>query len=437
MRVRFEPAARLRGELVPPPDKSISHRAALLAAMNPEPVRVRNYLDAGDTNATLEALRCLGVIVESQPDELVVRGGGLRDLPPLEEPIDVGNSGTLIRLLPGWLAGQDGGSWTLDGDESIRRRPVDRIATPLTMMGARIEAREGRYAPFTVQGARLHGLDYQSPVASAQVKSSVLLAGLLAHGDVAVTEPLPSRDHTERLLARAGVAISRAPTPSGGPRVAVSNVDELEIEEIEVPADLSSAAFLMTAGVLVPRSRLVLQNVGVNWSRCGFVRILQRMKAIVVGDFEPEPPLEELATEEPVSDIDVTAGPLVGTEVAPEEVPLAIDELPLVGLLGAFAEGETVVRGAAELRVKESDRITALVEGLRGLGAQIEATPDGFAVTGTGGVQGGVLDSHGDHRLAMLGAVAGLASRDGVTVEQMDAAAISYPLFLEHIATLA
>jgi 3-phosphoshikimate 1-carboxyvinyltransferase len=435
--VRVEPAVRLRGEITPPPDKSVSHRAALLAAMNSEPVRVRNYLDAEDTNATLEALRALGVIVESQPDELVVRGGGLRDLPELDEPIDVANSGTLIRLLPGWLAAQEGGSWTLDGDDSIRRRPVDRIARPLTMMGARIEATEDRFPPFTVHGARLHGLDYETPVASAQVKSCVLLAGLLAYGEVAVTEPLVSRDHTERLLARGRVGIVRGADGDGARRVSVSNVDELEIDDIEVPGDLSSAAFLIAAGVLVRRSRLVLRGVGVNWTRAGFVRILERMGGVVVGDFEAPHPPDEIPTDEPVSDIDVTAGPLVGTVVEPEEVPLAIDELPLVALLGAFAEGRTVVRGAGELRLKESDRIAVLCEGLRALGADIEATEDGFVVVGTGGLEGGRFDSRGDHRLAMLGAVAGLASRDGVEVEGMDSAAISYPLFLEHIGTLA
>jgi 3-phosphoshikimate 1-carboxyvinyltransferase len=435
MRTRFEPAAHLRGELRPPPDKSISHRTALLGAMNSEPVRVRNYLDAGDTNSTLEALRRVGTLVETRPDELIIRGGGLRDVSPADGPIDVGNAGTLMRLLPGWLAGQEEESWTLDGDESIRRRPVDRIAEPLGMMGARIEATSGRFPPFTVHGARLGALDYELPVASAQVKSCVLLAGLLAHGEVGVTEPSPSRDHTERLLARAGVAIAR-----DGLRISVANVDELELDEVVVPGDLSSAAFLLAAGVLVPGSRLLLRGVGVNWTRAGFVRILERMGAVVVGDFE-RPPADllprEVPAEEPVSDIDLRAGPLVGTRVEPDEVPLTIDELPLVALVGCFAEGETVVRGAAELRLKESDRITAVVEGLRGLGAEIEATEDGFVVIGTGGLEGGWLDSHGDHRLAMLGAVAGLASREGVTVEGMDAAAISYPLFLEHIATLA
>ena len=431
MRTRFEPAARLRGDLVAPPDKSISHRSALLAAMTEEPVRVRNYLDAGDTNSTLDALRAVGALVESRPDEIVIRGGGLRGVSPADGPIDVGNSGTLMRLLPGWLAGQEG-SWTLDGDESIRRRPVDRVAEPLRMMGARIEATDGRYPPFTVHGARLHGLDYELPVASAQVKSCVLLAGLVAYGEVSVAEPTPSRDHTERLLARAGVGLRR-----DDGRVVVAHVDELELDDLRVPGDLSSAAFLIAAGVLVPGSRLLVRDVGVNWTRAGFLRILERMGAIVVGDLEKAPARGVIPVDEPVSDLDVRAGSLVGTVVEADEVPLAIDELPLVALLGAFAEGETVVRGASELRLKESDRIAAVVEGLRGLGAEIEATEDGFAVTGTGGLEGGVLHSHGDHRLAMLGAVAGLASRDGVEVVGMDAAAISYPLFLEHIGTLA
>jgi 3-phosphoshikimate 1-carboxyvinyltransferase len=430
-RARFEPAAHLRGELVAPPDKSISHRSALLGAMNSEPVRIRNYLDAGDTNSTLEALRMLGAIVEARPDELVIRGGGLRDVESPDEPIDVGNAGTLMRLLPGWLAGQDGSTFTLDGDASIRRRPVDRIAEPLGMMGARIEATDGRFPPFTLHGARLGSLDYELPVASAQVKSCVLLAGLVAYGEVTVTEPTPSRDHTERLFARAGVSIERRDHA-----IAISNVDELELDEVQVPGDLSSAAFLLAAGVLVPGSRLLIRDVGVNWTRAGFVRILERMGGVVVGDFEPPPEPGTIPLDEPVSDIDLRAGPLVGTTVEPDEVPLAIDELPLVALLACFAEGETIVRGAAELRLKESDRITAVVEGLRGLGAEIEATEDGFAVTGTDGLQGGLLDARGDHRLAMLGAVAGLASRDGVTVEGMDAAAISYPLFLEHLGTL-
>jgi 3-phosphoshikimate 1-carboxyvinyltransferase len=260
----------------------------------------------------------------------------------------------------------------------------------------------------------------------------VLLAGLLAEGATTVLEPVPSRDHTERMLAAAGVSIHRH-----GRRVTVASADELELDEVVVPGDPSSAAFAVTAGVLVPGSRLVVRDVGVNWTRTGFFRILERMGGIVVGDLEPEPGDDEIPRSEPVTELDVTAGPLVGTVVEPEEVPLAIDELPLVGLLGVFAEGETIVRGAEELRLKESDRIAAVVDGLRGLGAEIEATPDGFAVTGTGALRGGVIDARGDHRMAMLGAVAGLASQEGVEVVGMEAAAVSYPTFTEDVAALS
>jgi len=427
---RFEPARRgLRGEITPPADKSISHRAALLGAMTLEPVRVRNYLDAADTNSTLRALRSLGAIVDVRPDELVIRGTGLRNPAEVTGAIDVGNSGTLMRLLPGWLAAQPGGVWRLDGDDSIRARPVDRIADPLREMGAQITARDGRYPPFVVAGAALRGIRYELPVASAQVKSCVLIAGLTTDENTVVVEPAPSRDHTERLLARAGVPVRR----SGG-EVRVSCVDELELEEVTVPGDLSSAAFLIAAALIVPGSRLHVRNVGVNWTRTGFLRILRRMGAPIYGVLEPDGILSD---DEPVSDLEVEASPLTGTVVGADEVPLAIDELPLVALLGCFAEGVTEVRGAAELRVKESDRIATVVEGLSGLGADIEATADGFVVRGTGGLAGGRIESHGDHRLAMLGAVAGLASQKGVEVGDMAAASVSYPAFADHLARLA
>jgi 3-phosphoshikimate 1-carboxyvinyltransferase len=428
--VFFGPADRLRGELAPPPDKSISHRAAIIGAMGDEPVTVRGYLDAADTRSTLDAVRALGAIVEERPDELVIRGSGLREAREPEGVIDVGNAGTLMRLLPGWLAAQEGRSFTLDGDQSIRRRPVDRVAEPLERMGARVEARDGRFSPFTVHGSRLRAVHHDLPVASAQVKSCVLLAGLAADGSTTVSEPHTSRDHTERMLAAAGATIHR-----NGRHVTLVNADELVQERIDVPGDASSAAFLVAAGLLVPHSRLLLSNVNVNWTRTGFLRIVERMGGIVLGDLE-EPADDVIPAHEPVSELDVTASPLVGTEVTAEEVPLAIDELPLVALLGCFAEGETVVAGAQELRVKESDRITAVVEGLRDLGADIEAAEDGFVVRGTGGLRGGTISSGGDHRLAMLGAVAGLASREGVEVEGMEAAAVSYPDFAADLHSL-
>jgi 3-phosphoshikimate 1-carboxyvinyltransferase len=432
MNVRFDPAGPLRGTVKVPADKSISHRAAIIGAMASEPVRVRNYLDAADTRSTLAAVQRLGAIVEDRGEELVIRGCGLRNAQPPADPIDVGNAGTLMRLLPGWLAFQQGRSFMLDGDESIRRRPIDRIAEPLARMGARIDSREDRYPPFTVHGAALQGIEYELPVASGQVKSCVLLAGLVTDATT-VIEPVPARDHTERMLAGAGAPVRREATPQGGFRTTVGNADELELDLIEVPGDPSSAAFLIAAGVLVRDSRLVLERVGVNWTRAGFLRILERMGAIVITDEEPA---GSFAAHEPVADIDVRNAPIVATTVEAEEVPLAIDELPLVALLGCFAEGETVVRGAQELRVKESDRIATVVEGLRGLGADIEALPDGFAVRGAGRLRGGRLDAHGDHRLALLGAVAGLASETGVEVVGMEAAEVSYPGFADHVAEL-
>jgi 3-phosphoshikimate 1-carboxyvinyltransferase len=427
---RFEPSGSLRGDYTPPADKSISHRAALFGAMCDEPVPVRNYLDSADTRSTLAALLKLGAGVEEADGDVLIRGVGLRA--PLEATgglLDVGNAGTLMRLLPGWLAGQPGGVWTLDGDESIRRRPVDRVAEPLAAMGADVEAREGRFPPLTVRGAQLSGIEYELPVPSAQVKSCVLIAGLLADGSTTVRESAPSRDHTERLLRRA-----RVPFERDGLRLTVSQVDELELDEITVPGDPSSAAFVVAAATLVSGSRVVVKGLDLNWTRTGFLRIAERMGAVILGDLE-EPGTD--ADDEPAGELDVASAPLEGTVVEPDEVPAAIDELTLVALLGAFAEGETHVRGAAELRVKESDRIAGVVEGLRGLGAEIEATDDGFVVRGDGApLRGGVIDARGDHRMAMLGAVAGLASSDGVEVLGMDAAAVSYPGFERDVRML-
>jgi 3-phosphoshikimate 1-carboxyvinyltransferase len=426
---RFDPAGPLRGTLRPPADKSISHRAAMFGAMSDEPVVIRNYLYGDDTLCTLDVLRALGAGVDVQPHELIIRGVGLRQpLMTTNELLYVGNSGTLMRLLPGWLAGQPGRRWTLDGDESIRRRPVDRIAEPLRIMGAKVEMAEGGRSPFTVEGAELHGIDYTAPVASGQVKTCVLIAGLLADGTTRFTEPSQSRDHTERILLR-----SRVPFERDGLTTCVSATDELELDDVVVPGDPSSAAFFVAAAAIVPGSRIVIEGVGLNWTRTAFFRIAERMGAVVIGD--PEEP-GTVTGEEPIGELDVAQATLSGTVVEGQEIPLAIDELPLVALLGVFAEGETVIRDAAELRVKETDRIEAVVQGLRGLGAEIEATEDGLVVQGTGELRGGVFESRGDHRMAMLGAVAGLASREGVEVEGMAAASVSYPAFENDLSTL-
>ncbi len=428
---RFAPDGPLRGDYTPPPDKSISHRAALFGAMTDEPVAVRNYLDSEDTHSTLNAVRTLGAGVEQDsPGCLTIRGVGLHA--PLEATgglLNVGNAGTLMRLLPGWLAGQPGGVWTLDGDDSIRRRPVDRVAEPLRRMGAAVEARDDRFPPFTVRGAPLTGIEYDLPVPSAQVKSCVLIAGMFASGSTTVREGSRSRDHTERILRRA-----RVPFERDGLRSTVRQVDELELDEVVVPGDPSSAAFIVAAAILVGGSRVVVKDVGLNWTRTGFFRIAERMGAVIVGELE-EPDADP--DHEPVGELDVASGPLEGTVVEPDEVPLAIDELTLVALLGAHAEGETAVRGAEELRLKESDRIDGVVRGLRGLGADIESTPDGFVVRGDGSpLRGGTIQANGDHRMAMLGAVAGLASTEGVEVVGMEASSVSYPGFERDVAGL-
>ena len=431
---RFDPSGPLRGALAPPPDKSISHRAALIGAMADGETRIERYLDAADTRSTLDAVGALGAAVALEADgdgslAVTIGGVGLRG-PATGRRMDVGNAGTLLRILPGWLAGQGVGEWDLDGDESIRRRPVDRIAAPLREMGATVECRDGRLPPLHVEGADLHAISYELPVASAQVKSCVLLAGLLADGETSVTEPAPSRDHTERMLHAAGAtvqvidtaSIATARTPSRL-RVAVRPADSLRLESVAVPGDLSSAAFLVAAALLVKGSDVALDGVGLNPSRSGFLGIVNRMGGRLEVDEEVPPDYE------PRGLVRARSGPLEATRVGAAEVPLAIDELPLVALLASFADGDTVVTGAAELRHKESDRIAAVVDGLASLGAEIEALEDGFAVHGTGGLRGGTLDSGGDHRMAMLGAVAGLASSEGVAVQGMEAAAVSYPGF--------
>jgi len=435
---RFEPAGPLRGQVTPPADKSISHRAALFAAMTDEPVTIENYLDAADTRATLAAVQELGISVLHVGPGVVdrglrIQGVGLRSAgaaavaggkaQPLD--IDVGNAGTLLRLLPGWLAGQETGTWRLDGDESIRRRPVDRIAEPLALMGAQITCREGRLTPVTIEAAPLHGIEYELPVASAQVKSCLLLAGLLAEDETRIIEPLQTRDHTERMLRAAGADIR-----CDGSTVVIRPAASLAVDRIVVPADFSSAAFFVVAAVLVSGSEIELEGVGLNPTRTGLLTILERMGAEIEIEEEGE------RDGEPSGRLRVRASHLHGTEVGGSEIPLAIDELPLVALAACFAEGETTIRDAAELRRKESDRIATVSEALTALGAEVETSEDGMRIAGAGALRGGAIDSHGDHRIAMLGAVAGLASREGVEVAGMDAAAVSYPGFERDLASL-
>jgi 3-phosphoshikimate 1-carboxyvinyltransferase len=423
----FDPSGPLRGFLRPPSDKSISHRAALIAAMGEDELWLRGYLVAEDTIATLLAVQALGAEVSDAIDEgagvFRIRGVGLRGAAPAS--IDVRNAGTLLRLLPGWLAGQETGSWTLDGDDSIRRRPVDRIVEPLRRMGASLECEDDRLPPLRVEGVPLAGIEYALPVASAQVKSCLLFAGLLAEGETRIVEPLPTRDHSERMLAAAGAEIER-----GDGVVTVRPAARLEPGDFAIPADLSSAAFFVLAALLVPGSEVSLVEVGINPTRTGLLSILERMGA----EIEVEPEGEQGG--EPIGRIVARSSQLHGTEVGGADIPLAIDELPLVALAACFAEGETTIRDAAELRRKESDRIETVSEALSALGARIETSADGMRIEGTDGVDGGVVNPHGDHRIAMLGAVAGLAARGQVLVSDIGVTAVSYPQFESDLAKL-
>jgi 3-phosphoshikimate 1-carboxyvinyltransferase len=431
---RFAPSGPLRGWLRPPSDKSISHRAALIAAMGEGETHINGYLDGADTFSTLAAVEKLGAKVTRErntgegvldPRGLTVwiEGVGLRGARSAE--IDVGNAGTLLRLLPGWLAGQVGKQWTLDGDKSIRQRPVDRIAAPLREMGADLSAREGRLPPLDVRGEPLHGITYEMPIASAQVKSCLLFAGLLAKDETRVVEPAPSRDHTERMLEAAGASVTKE-----GSAVVVQPAGALEAGVLLVPADISSAAFPLIAAVLIPGSEIELREVGVNPTRTGLLTILERMGVEVEREREVKGP------GEPNANLRIRSASLRATEVGGAEIPLAIDELPLVALAACFAEGTTVIRDAEELRRKESDRIETVTAALRALGGAVHPTEDGMVIEGTGGLRGGTIDSHSDHRIAMLGAVAGLASKEGVEVVGMEAAAVSYPGFEDDLTSL-
>jgi len=423
---RVEPAHALVGHIAVPGDKSISHRAVLLAAVAEGETVIRGFGRSGDTESTLRAVRLLGAeAVDEDVDVVRVRGVGLRGLRSPGEPIDCGNAGTLIRLLAGLLAGQDG-RFELTGDESLRRRPMGRIAEPLRAMGATVETTEGR-PPIAIEGGALRGIGWRMPVASAQVKSCVLLAGLLAEGATTVFEPAVTRDHTELMLEAAGARIVRRPGS-----VTVRGADRIMLGEVDVPGDFSSAAPFAVGAALLAESELAVHGLGLNPTRTGLLDALERMGGrITVFN-------RRRAATEIVGDVEVHHAELVATSVPPGEVPRLIDELPLFALAAASARGESAVRGAAELRAKESDRIQAVTEALRAIGGRVTASRDGFRVRGVPTrLRGGTVESKGDHRIAMLGAVAGVASREGIELEGEEAAAISFPGFYDLLDQVA
>jgi 3-phosphoshikimate 1-carboxyvinyltransferase len=418
--MRIEPAASLRGHIAVPGDKSISHRAVLLGAIGDGETSVRGFGRSGDTEATIAAVRALGVTVdEDDVDSLRVQGAGLQGLHEPGAPIDCGNSGTTLRLLVGILAGQQG-RFELTGDESLRRRPVDRIAEPLVQMGATVESDDGR-PPLVIAGGELRGIRYELPVASAQVKSCILLAGLYAAGQTTVVEPLPTRDHTELMLEAAGVRVIRRQR-----RISVGPAERLRLGEVDVPGDFSAAAPFIVAATLLPGSELTIHGVGLNPRRTGLLDVLARMGArITVFN-------RRKRAGEPVGDLEVRSAELTATTVTAEEVPRMVDELPLFALAAGTAHGESRVEGAQELRVKETDRIETVTTSLRALGIRVTASDDGLGVRGVPSrPKGGGMSSHGDHRIAMLGAVAGLVSREGVELQDAQAVAVSFPGFFE------
>ncbi|MGB0126812.1 MAG: 3-phosphoshikimate 1-carboxyvinyltransferase [Rhodocyclaceae bacterium] len=415
----IEPGGRLTGRLRVPGDKSISHRSIMLGAIAEGVTRVSGFLEGEDALATMNCFRAMGVSIEG-PDEgrVTIHGVGLHGLRAPTGVLDCGNSGTSMRLLSGLLAGQ-GFAVEMDGDASLRKRPMRRVADPLGQMGARIETAEGGRPPLRIHPAgKLRGISYAMPVASAQVKSAVLFAGLYAEGETSVVEPAPTRDHTERMLSAFGY-----PVQCKGGHVALSGGGKLTGTTIDVPADISSAAFFLVGASIAPGSDLVLEHVGVNPTRTGVIDILRLMGADITLENARE------AGGEPVADLRVRSAPLHGIRIPEELVPLAIDEFPALFVAAACASGETLLTGAEELRVKESDRIAVMAEGLQCLGVEAEPRADGMRIAG-GAIAGGEVDSHTDHRIAMSFAIAGLASRGPIHVRDCANVATSFPSFL-------
>jgi len=422
--LRIRPARRpLRGRYSPPGDKSVSHRVAILGGLAAGETRIRGFLDAQDTRATLTAMHQLGALVQEEDNEIRIRGGELK---APDGDLDLGNSGTGMRLMAGMLSGRSdlrGSEITLVGDASLSARPMGRIIDPLKQMGADIRSNDAR-APLRIRPRALQAVRYPMPVASAQVKSAILLAGLSAQGQTVVVEPGPSRDHTERLLPAFGI-----PMLDGNPGVGVRGGQTLRAADVHVPGDLSSAAFVLAAASLVPDSEVTLHNVGLNPTRDGVLRILEAMNA----DIELE--LGDSVGLEPVGEIRARHRRLRGLAVPSAWVPLAIDEFPIIMALAAAAEGETVIRGAQELRVKESDRIAVMCEALAALGVELRETPDGAVISG-GRVRGGRVDSHGDHRIAMSMAVLALVAEEEVLIDRAEWIATSYPGFVDDLRAL-
>lgn len=424
--ITIQPAASVRGEITVPGDKSISHRSIMLGAIANGITTVRGFLRGEDNLSTMHAFRAMGVEINDDGETVKITGRGLYGLKEPADVLDCGNSGTTIRLITGLLSGQSFFS-VVTGDQYLRKRPMKRVVEPLTLMGARISGRKGgTLAPLAIDGGSLQGIAYQSPVSSAQIKSSIMLAGLYAAGETSVSEPSLSRDHSERMFKLFGASLVR-----GDKSVTVRGGVELTGQEVTVPGDISSAAFFMVAALITPHSELLIKNVGVNPSRTGIIDILQSMG----GDIQLLDQRE--VSGEPVADILVRSSRLKGISISGAVVPRAIDEFPAICVAAALAEGVTVVRDAKELRVKETDRITAMADNLRALGIVVTESEDGMDITGSEQLSGGTVDSCGDHRIAMSMSVAALVASSAITVTDIACVATSFPTFFPLLEKVA
>ncbi len=415
---------KLHGKLTIPGDKSISHRAVMFGALAQGTTRITHFLEGADCLSTISCFQAMGIHIQKNKDEVLVEGKGLNGLKAPLDILDVGNSGTTTRLISGILAGQDFTS-QLTGDASIRQRPMGRIITPLSLMGAQITSQnQNGCAPLTIQGGHLHGIHYQSPVASAQVKSCVLLAGMYADAPTSVTEPVLSRNHTELMLNYFGAQVT-----SKGTTASILPQPDLKARDITVPGDISSAAYFIAAGLLVPGSEILLCNVGINPTRDGLLRVCQAMG----GDITL---LNVRNDGEPTADLLIRSSSLHGTEIKGEIIPTLIDEIPMIAVMAAFADGTTVIRDAAELKVKESDRIQVMTDNLTRMGADVETLPDGMIIHGGKPLHGATIDSHKDHRIAMSFAVAGGICEGPLTITDGECVNISYPEFYTDLYSL-
>ena len=414
----------LCGELAVPGDKSISHRAVMFGSLAKGTTRISHFLTGADCLSTISCFRKMGIDIQNSQDEVLVHGKGLHGLTVPSEVLDVGNSGTTTRLISGILAGQDFVS-ELNGDASIQKRPMKRIMTPLTAMGAEIESIKGNgCAPLRITGKKLHAIRYAPPVASAQVKSCVLLAGMYSDGVTSVTEPVLSRNHTELMLNFFGAHVK-----TSGTTASIQPEPILECRDVTVPGDISSAAYFIAAGLLTPGSEILLKNVGINPTRDGMLRVCQAMGADITL-------LNVRSQGEPTADLLVRTSTLRGTTIEGEIIPTLIDELPMLAVMAAFADGQTVIRDAQELKVKESDRIAVMTENLARMGADITPAEDGMIINGGRPLHGAEIDSHSDHRIAMSFAVAGTICDGTLTIKNGDCVNISYPEFYKDLYSL-